>query len=271
MKRTPWIVLAVIVAIGLAGLAGYAAEKSYQFTGTVQSVTGNTFTVEKSAKALTSIQLQWSPLSTRPASAKTNDSYRLMFGGALPPLTSLTDSVLGRDGDVLFQVRSHAVKYLLVAAGGALGSVARYGLDGFILRLASPYFPSGTFVVNAIGCLIFGMIIGLADGRVGVPRERPVARGGPCGRQARDHRGLSDGVSPDARSERRIRVGASLGRRPAGGQRVPSVRRRPRWRACRRLPPRRCPRRRRWLARPHRLAGKSPAHRGRSTRQSANS
>ncbi|MGE5358592.1 MAG: fluoride efflux transporter FluC, partial [Bacteroidales bacterium] len=57
------------------------------------------------------------------------------------------------------------MKYLLVAAGGALGSVARYGLDGFILRLASPYFPSGTFVVNAVGCLVFGAIIGLADGR----------------------------------------------------------------------------------------------------------
>ncbi len=57
------------------------------------------------------------------------------------------------------------MKYLLVAAGGALGSVARYALDGFILRLASPYFPSGTFVVNAVGCLAFGLIIGLADAR----------------------------------------------------------------------------------------------------------
>jgi CrcB protein len=57
------------------------------------------------------------------------------------------------------------VKYLLVAAGGAFGSVARYALDGFVLRLASPYFPSGTFVVNAIGCFVFGATIGLADGR----------------------------------------------------------------------------------------------------------
>ncbi len=57
------------------------------------------------------------------------------------------------------------MKYLLVAAGGALGSIARYALDGFILRLASPYFPSGTFVVNAVGCLAFGLIIGMADAR----------------------------------------------------------------------------------------------------------
>ncbi len=57
------------------------------------------------------------------------------------------------------------MRYMLVAAGGALGSVARYVLDGFILRHASPYFRSGTFVVNTIGCVVFGAIIGLTDGR----------------------------------------------------------------------------------------------------------
>ncbi len=39
------VVLAFVVAAGLS-----AATKSYQFTGTVKSVEGNTFTVEKSAK-----------------------------------------------------------------------------------------------------------------------------------------------------------------------------------------------------------------------------
>jgi CrcB protein len=58
------------------------------------------------------------------------------------------------------------VRYLLVGVGGALGSVARYALDGLVLRLASPYFPSGTFVVNVVGCLAFGLILGLADGRL---------------------------------------------------------------------------------------------------------
>lgn len=67
-----------------------------------------------------------------------------------------------------------ALNYLLVAAGGALGSVARYALDGLVMRLASPYFPSGTFVVNAVGCLAFGLIVGLADGRL-VPLT-PVGR-----------------------------------------------------------------------------------------------
>lgn len=58
------------------------------------------------------------------------------------------------------------LRYLLVATGGAIGSVARYALDGLVLRLASPYFPSGTFVVNVAGCLAFGLILGLADGRL---------------------------------------------------------------------------------------------------------
>jgi fluoride exporter len=57
------------------------------------------------------------------------------------------------------------VRYLLVGAGGALGAMARYALDGLVLRLASPFFPSGTFVVNVVGCLIFGVIIGVADQR----------------------------------------------------------------------------------------------------------
>ncbi len=57
------------------------------------------------------------------------------------------------------------MRYLLVGLGGALGSIARYALDGLVLRLSSPFFPSGTFVVNAVGCLVFGLIIGMADAR----------------------------------------------------------------------------------------------------------
>ncbi|HEY3382462.1 MAG TPA: hypothetical protein VGK32_11880 [Vicinamibacterales bacterium] len=49
MKKVLWIALALVVAVGLLSVAN-AAEKSYQFTGTVKSVDGATFTVEKSAK-----------------------------------------------------------------------------------------------------------------------------------------------------------------------------------------------------------------------------
>ena len=60
---------------------------------------------------------------------------------------------------------------LLVAAGGALGAVARYVLTGVVHRITSPYFPYGTFTVNVVGCLAFGILAGLADERfvIGAP------------------------------------------------------------------------------------------------------
>jgi fluoride exporter len=50
------------------------------------------------------------------------------------------------------------VTYLLVAAGGALGATARYLMAGLVHRIASPYFPWGTFVVNVTGCFVFGVV-----------------------------------------------------------------------------------------------------------------
>ena len=55
---------------------------------------------------------------------------------------------------------------LLIAIGGALGSVARYLLSTFVLRVTGTLFPLGTFVVNIIGCLAFGAIAGAASQRV---------------------------------------------------------------------------------------------------------
>jgi CrcB protein len=60
---------------------------------------------------------------------------------------------------------------LLVAIGGALGSVVRYMLSTAILRATGTLFPLGTFVVNAIGCLVFGAIAGAASQRVQVAPE----------------------------------------------------------------------------------------------------
>jgi fluoride exporter len=57
---------------------------------------------------------------------------------------------------------------LLVALGGALGSVARYLLAGVVHRVSSPYFPYGTFVVNVLGCLAFGAIFALSEERAAV-------------------------------------------------------------------------------------------------------
>jgi CrcB protein len=52
---------------------------------------------------------------------------------------------------------------LLVALGGALGSVARYQLSGWVLQHTLDWkFPAGTFSVNVIGCLLAGILAGLA-------------------------------------------------------------------------------------------------------------
>lgn len=52
---------------------------------------------------------------------------------------------------------------LLVALGGAIGSVARFKLSGWVLQQATNWrFPLGTFVVNVIGCFIAGLLAGMA-------------------------------------------------------------------------------------------------------------
>ena len=51
---------------------------------------------------------------------------------------------------------------LLVALGGALGSVARHLLSGWTLHQTVGWrFPLGTFLVNVIGCLAVGVLGGL--------------------------------------------------------------------------------------------------------------
>ncbi|MGY1424133.1 fluoride efflux transporter CrcB [Lysobacter sp. A289] len=53
---------------------------------------------------------------------------------------------------------------LLVGLGGFIGSVARYKLGGLVLHLAAQErFPYSTFVVNVLGCLVIGVLAGLAE------------------------------------------------------------------------------------------------------------
>jgi CrcB protein len=53
---------------------------------------------------------------------------------------------------------------LLVALGGAFGSVGRYKLSGWLLHHAIDWkFPIGTFTVNVVGCLVAGILAGLAE------------------------------------------------------------------------------------------------------------
>lgn len=53
---------------------------------------------------------------------------------------------------------------LLVGLGGFLGAVARYKLGGLVLHLtAQERFPFSTFAVNVLGCLVVGVLAGLAE------------------------------------------------------------------------------------------------------------
>jgi CrcB protein len=47
-------------------------------------------------------------------------------------------------------------KYLWIAAGGALGSIARYWVGSTVASRLGTKFPYGTFVINLTACLIIG-------------------------------------------------------------------------------------------------------------------
>ena len=52
---------------------------------------------------------------------------------------------------------------LLVGTGGFLGSVARFYLSGWAMQSHGGRFPVGTLVVNVVGCLLIGLLTGLAE------------------------------------------------------------------------------------------------------------
>ena len=64
-------------------------------------------------------------------------------------------------------------KLLLVALGGAFGSVARYFTGVGAMRLIGPRWPfAGTFTVNIIGGALMGFLVGYLAHRGGADQER---------------------------------------------------------------------------------------------------
>jgi fluoride exporter len=49
---------------------------------------------------------------------------------------------------------------LVIALGGALGALSRYALGTAVQRASGGAFPLGTFIVNIVGCLLYGAIYG---------------------------------------------------------------------------------------------------------------
>ena len=50
-------------------------------------------------------------------------------------------------------------KYLLIAAGGALGSIARFWVGSTISGRIGARFPYGTFVINITACIVIGFTL----------------------------------------------------------------------------------------------------------------
>jgi CrcB protein len=65
-------------------------------------------------------------------------------------------------------MRGETLVVLAVAAGSALGGVARYGLSGLVARSFGETFPWGTLIVNVLGSFLIGFVATLTgpDGRV---------------------------------------------------------------------------------------------------------
>jgi CrcB protein len=76
------------------------------------------------------------------------------------------------------------MNFLLVAAGGAAGSVARYWMALAVLRLTGPGFPLGTVLINILGSFVIGWfsIFTAPGGRFPAPEStRAFVMTGLCG------------------------------------------------------------------------------------------
>jgi fluoride exporter len=61
-------------------------------------------------------------------------------------------------------------KNLLIAGGGAFGSVLRYALQAWLQPLVN-VFPLGTLVVNVLGCLVLGFLAAAFTGPILIREE----------------------------------------------------------------------------------------------------
>ena len=67
------------------------------------------------------------------------------------------------------------MRLLLIAVFGAIGTLARYGLQGVVQIRVGSTFPYGTLLVNLTGCFLLGLIGQITLNRMIVPPEWRVA------------------------------------------------------------------------------------------------
>ena len=66
-------------------------------------------------------------------------------------------------------------RLFILALGGALGTLARYGLNGAISARVSS-FPLGTMLVNITGCFVIGFIAAISGPSLGRAWLKPATR-----------------------------------------------------------------------------------------------
>ena len=52
------------------------------------------------------------------------------------------------------------IKYILLATGGAIGTILRYSMSGLTYRMVISVFPWGTIIVNLTGSFAIGLLWG---------------------------------------------------------------------------------------------------------------
>ncbi len=67
------------------------------------------------------------------------------------------------------------MQLLLIAIFGAVGTLARYGLQGLVQLRAGGAFPYGTLLVNLTGCFFLGLIGQFTMNRLVLPADWRVA------------------------------------------------------------------------------------------------
>ena len=67
------------------------------------------------------------------------------------------------------------MRLFLIALLGAVGTLARYGLQGLVQIKTGSTFPYGTLLINLTGCFFIGLIGQITLNRIVVPPEWRVA------------------------------------------------------------------------------------------------
>src|SRR5690242_6972318 len=95
---------------------------------------------------------------TGPYERGSDDSWQLAPARALGSRSFLLSSRVQPHPERPSCRNGDALQLLLIAIFGAVGTLARYGLQGLVQVRAGSAFPYGTLLINLTGCFFLGLI-----------------------------------------------------------------------------------------------------------------